>query len=56
MDQKNMVKCLILTDAAMYTIPGLAIVGAVTIVSSAGYGAYKLITKMINTKKNKQNC
>ena len=55
MDQKNMVKCLILTDAEMYTIPGLAIVGAATIVSAFGYGVYKLVTKKINTKKEQTN-
>ena len=51
MDKKHGVKCLILTDAEMYTIPGLAIVGAVAIGSSVGYGVYKLITKMFNAKK-----
>lgn len=52
MDEKMIrVKCLILTGREMYTIPGLAIIGAACVVTAACYGVYKFTKNIIKIRE-----
>ena len=56
MNEQNytIVKDLRITGPDMYIIPGLAIIGAASIIAAAGYGVIKLANKLKNHKENNE--